>query len=381
MMTTVSARESYNLMERVHGTEYCIQEEVNCNSFYLWRHIMRALVGIPIFLVGFLVPLRVWKRVALPLFLFALGLLILLLLGNIAGAWGTANSWINISFLPSIQPSEIAKIALIFYLGIWMDQKQRIIQTWGHGFLPFVVLMLPITLLIGLQPDFGSLMVIAFIAATMFFAAGGNLLHIITGGLTAILLALPIVFMHDYIMQRFIVFLDPSAASGAAAHQADQAALAIGSGGWFGLGMGAESSSGAHFGYLPEVESDMIFASMGEQFGFLRLSMIVAIFAIIAILGFEVAKRARNRFEMLVASGISAWILFQSFINMAVVIGLMPITGITLPFISYGGTSMIALLFASGVLLRIASFASADENRHYRRRVGRTHLSRTRRRV
>lgn len=386
LINSVSALDSYKLMTHIHGDEYC--QLHNCNGFYYWKHIQHVFLGIPFFLAGILVPIRIWKRFAMPLFVFVLGILTLLLVGNIGGNWGTANSWLNIPGLPSIQPSEMMKLSIIFYLAIWMDKKERVVQTWESGFLPFVVLMIPPVFLLALQPDFGSLLVIAAIAAVMFFVAGGNIGHILLGGALAFFLAFIPIMMADncddplqrdkfcYISERITGFLGENE-NGRENYQVTQSLIAVGSGGVFGLGIG---ESVQRYGYLPEIQSDTIFAAAAEELGFLRIIFLVGIFAAIAMLGFHISRNARNRFEMLVAAGITAWITFQALINMAVVLKLFPVTGITLPFVSYGGSSMITLLFAAGILLRIAQFSSGHAHTSARRRIGRAHFTRSRRR-
>lgn len=375
-ITSVSVFESYQLMVKRFGEAYC--ETNNCNGFYLWRHAKHVLIGIPVFLLGMYIPMRIWRILALPLFIFAILLLTALLITSIGGGWGTSRSWINISFLPSVQPSEMAKIGLILYLAIWMEKKERSIQTWGNGFVPFAILMLPLVTLLALQPDFGSVLVVAFIAAAMFFVAGGNILHIFSGGLAAGAISLPVIMSHEYILKRFTVFLHPEAGSSNASYQVMQSLITAGSGRMFGFGIGG---SGQRHGWLPEVQSDTIFAAMAEELGFIRIVLVIAIFIAIAIIGLEVSKNARNRFEMLVAAGITSWISFQALLNIAVTLGLFPLTGITLPFISYGGSSLLTLLFVSGLLLQISKFSSGYAHHSSRRRLGRSYLPRARSRA
>ncbi len=372
-------------MERIYDTEYCAQE--NCNGFYLWRHIEHVIIGLVIFFVGLLTPISFWKRLALPIFGLTLVLLTLLLVSSIGGEWGTSKSWINISFLPSIQPSEIAKLALIFYLGIWMEKKEDKIASWENGFVPFVVLMVPLVFLLALQPDFGSLLVIMAIATTMFFLAGGNFFHLLLGGAFAgIVVFLPVIFANCeegnrgnfcYISERIDAFLGGSDET--TNYQVKQSLIAVGSGELFGVGY---NNSGQRNGFLPEAQSDTIFAIIAEEFGFFRILFLIGAFFGIAFFGFETAKSARNRFEMLVAGGITAWFSFQAIINMSVVTKLFPVTGITLPFISYGGSSLLALLFAGGILVSIAQFSSPHHADLFSRgRLGRSYFPRTRRRV
>ena len=384
MISSVSVFESHKLMVKNHGVAFC--EIHNCNGFYFWKQIKYAVVGVFVFLVGFLTPTGFWKKMALPIFVGTIGLLVVLLVSSFGADWGTAKSWINIPFLPSIQPSEIAKLAIIFYLAVWMDKKKRAVKTWENGFLPFIFLMIPIVVLLALQPDFGSLLVIMAIATTMFFLAGGNFFHLFLGGaIAAFLIFLPVLFSHCdgenrgnfcYISERIDAFLGGRDTT--TNYQVRQSLIAIGSGEIFGVGIG---NSAQRHGWLPEVKSDTIFAAAAEELGFFRVILLIGLFAGITFAGLETAKNARNRFEMLVAGGITAWIAFQAIINIAVVTKLFPVTGITLPFISAGGSSLVSLLLASGILVRIAKFSSPkNENRLSRRRLGRAYFPRARRR-
>ena len=331
------------------GTEFCSNLENNCNTFYLRRHLLHIILGFFVFMFGVVFPIEFLRKLALPIFLFSLALLGILFISGIGNEAGSARSWIHIPFLPSIQPSEIAKMALIFYFAVWMEKKEVEVRTWHSGFVPFVLILLPVVFFLAKQPDFGSLMVIASIAGSMFFVAGGNILHIFIGSIISAAISLPVIFSHQYILDRFSAFLNPENSD--AGYQILQSLIAVGSGKFFGVGIG---NSGQRYGWLPEIQGDTIFAAAAEELGFFRIIFLVGIFFIIAILGFRVAKKSRSRFEMLVSVGITTWIVLQAFINIGVTIAILPLTGITLPFISYGGSSLLSLLFAVGILLQIS---------------------------
>lgn len=339
------------------------------NDFYLWRHLAHVVIAIPLMWLISRIPFTFWRKAALPLIGLSLFLLILVLIPALSNDYGTSRSWLNLPFFPSIQPVEVAKMGLIVYLAIWMDKKVQIITTFKEGFLPFVVLLSVLVALLAIQPDFGSILVISCIAGSIFFVAGGNLLHIIFGGLVASLFAWPVVLAHKYIFVRFLAFLDPSVDPQGAGYQIKQALITIGSGQWWGVGFG---QSVQKFGYLPEVQGDTVFSVAAEELGFIRILLMFALYFFIAYRGYRIAMNAPDRFSMLTATGVTSWIFFQSMINIGVNMAVLPLTGITLPFISYGGSSLIMMAIASGVLLNISRYAKGmSEARPMRGRFGR----------
>jgi len=373
MISSVSVYESYHLTSDM-ARRGLLDEATN--SFYLWRHVWRALLSVPLCIFMMYFPINIWKKMALPLFVGALLLLIALFLPGIGANYGTSTSWISVPFLPSLQPAEFVKLALIFYLAVWMEKRQEHVQTFQYGFVPFTILLSLVMVLLALQPDFGSVLVISIIAVSMFFAAGGNLFHIFGGALLAAVMAYPIIMSKEYIRNRFMVFFDPSIDPLNISFQIKQALIAVGSGGLFGVGFGKSIQK---FGYLPEVQGDTIFAAAAEELGFIRIAFLVIAYLVIAYRGFSIANRAPNRFTMLVAVGITSWFVFQTIINIGVNLALLPLTGLTLPFVSYGGSSLIANMMGAGVLLNISRYAENTRSVS-RGRVRRTHYAQPRRR-
>ncbi len=373
MISSVSVYESYQLTSNMTARGL-LDDPIN--SFYLWRHVWRAALSIPLAILLIYLPLKIWKSSALFIFVASLLLLIALFLPGIGANYGTSTSWINVSFLPSVQPAEFVKLALILYLAVWMEKRQELVQSFQYGFIPFTILLSSVVVLLALQPDFGSVLVIVLIAVSMFFAAGGNLFHIITGALMAAFMAYPIIMSKEYIRNRFMVFLDPSLDPLNISFQIKQALIAVGSGGLFGVGFGRSIQK---FGYLPEVQGDTIFAASAEELGFIRITFLVIAYLVIAYRGYRIANHAPNRFAMLVAVGITSWFAFQAIINIGVNLALLPLTGLTLPFVSYGGSSLIANMMGAGVLLNISRYAE-QTNTASRRRVRRTRYAQPRHR-
>lgn len=367
MISSVSVYESYELTESMTRKGIL---EAPTNDFYLWRHLSRVAISIPLFFLAANVPMSFWKKIALPFFVFSLALMIALFLPGVGANYGTSTSWIDLPFLPSVQPAEITKLSLIFYLAVWMEKRQELVRSLQYGFIPFTILMSSVVILLALQPDFGSVLVILSIATSMFFAAGGSVLHIIGGAFLAALMAYPIIMSKEYIRNRFMVFFDPTIDPLNISFQIKQALIAVGSGGFFGVGFGKSIQK---FGYLPEVQGDTIFAAAAEELGFFRIAILIGLYLFLTYRGFTIANRTSNRFNMLVAVGITSWFIFQSIINIAVNIALFPLTGITLPFVSYGGSSLIINMVAAGILLNISRNAYKKATSNGRRRHRRTH--------
>lgn len=363
MIASVSVFESFQITSRLVRLG---EMDEPSNAFYLWRNFWHVITGLGIMAFFAVVPYRLLEKFALPIFAISFLLLIALFIPGIGADYGTARSWIDLGPF-SLQPSEFMKIALILYLAVWLQKREQLIQTLEQGFFPFAILLSATTLLVALQPDLGSVLVILSIAVSMFFVAGGNVIHLIIGGAASALLSMPLILSKGYIRARFLAFLNPNDPSimETIGFQINQALIAVGSGRFFGQGYG---KSVQKFGYLPEVQSDTIFAAMGEELGFLRLLIILALFSILIIRGYRIAQLAPDRFGLLVAAGITTWIAFQTILNIAVNLSLFPLTGITLPLISYGGSSHWAVLAAIGILLNISTYATEEKVKSRRKK-------------
>ncbi len=349
MIASVSVFESYQITQRLVAQG--LREETS-NSFYLLRSFLHVLIGFGGMFIAMIIPYRLWEKLAMPLFLCTLLLLIAVFLPGISADYGTASSWLRLGPF-SLQPSEFLKLTMIFYMALWLQKREQLIGTWKEGFVPFAILLSLSTVLVALQPDLGSFLVLSSIAVVMFFVAGGNIFHVLLGGITASIVGLPLILQEQYVKNRFRAFMSPDdpSISETIGFQIKQALIAIGSGGFFGLGYGKSIQK---FGYLPEVQSDTIFAAMAEELGFMRLMIILSMFVIFVHRGYRVAAEAPDRFGFLVATGITTWVAGQTLLNMAVNLSLFPLTGITLPFISYGGSSLLSLMLGVGILLNIS---------------------------
>jgi cell division protein FtsW len=335
-------------------------------NYYFIQHLVALCLGIPLFLFGFKVDYSFWKRLAPLIMLGSIILMVAVFIPGLGMEHGGARRWLNLGFI-NFAPAEIFKLALIIYLAAWFDKRGGQIKKFFSATLPFLSVIIFSGFLIMMQPDLGTMMVVALTTGAIYFVAGANLFHvaIMAGGGIAAVMAM--ILGSHYRTQRLMIFLNPSSDTSGQGYQINQALLAIGSGGLFGLGFG---HSRQKFNYLPEAASDSIFAITAEELGFLRSSLIVIAFLVIAYQGYRVAQKAPDVFSRLLAVGITTWIVVQGLLNISAMMSIIPLTGIPLPFISMGSTSTVILMLASGILLNISKHTEGEnrESRSLRRR-------------
>ena len=327
---------------------------------------------------------RYLRLVSVPLFAFALFLLVVVLLPPMGPLQprviGGSARWLQIGPLPALHPAEIAKLALVIYLAHWFAKRGKRVHGFWAGTVTFLIIATPIIALVFKEPDLGTTVVITLTAFTMFFVAGANLIHVaVMGGMSV--LAMITVGLQSYQMDRIRVWQDPWLDPLGKGFHTIQGLLALGIGGLFGTGLGESKV------FVPNAFNDFIFAEVGQEFGLVGAVVVITLFLLLAYSGVRVALGAPDTFGALLAAGITAWLCLQAFINIGVVVALLPITGITLPFISAGGSSLIISFAAVGILLSISretvekgtwnEDATADRGR----RDGRTHLPGARRRT
>ena len=315
-----------------------------------------AVLGAVVMLVVMRLDYRYLRLVSVPAFLCALVLLVLVLLPpigplrpiEVAGS----TRWLQVGPLPAMHPAEFAKLALVVYLAHWLTRKGAGAGSVLHGLLPFLLITGPLLLLVLLEPDLGTMGILTLSAFTMFFVAGGSLwqLGLITPlGVAAIV---HVVSNSSYQMARVQAFLDPWADPQGIGFHTVQGLLAIGTGGLFGIGLGESRQPGAL--HLPAAQNDFVFAVVAQELGFIGGLAVIAFYLLFAYRGIRIALGAPDTFGALLATGITAWLALQAFINIGVVVVLLPITGITLPFVSAGGSSLLVSFAAVGILLSIS---------------------------
>lgn len=327
-------------------------EKFGKDNEYLIRQLISLGIGLVVWLIFQSIDYHYYRKVAPPLLFITLGLLILVFVPGVGSTWRGVHRWIGVGSL-AFQPSEVAKLTLILYLSAWFERMGKDIIDFKKGFLPFALLVGFLGVLLIKQPDLGTLTVIAGIAVAIYFVAGAKLSHLFLGALSIALVFWGLIKIAPYRIARILAFLNPENDPLGIAYHIRNALIAIGSGGFLGLGFG--QSRQKHL-YLPEVHTDSIFAIISEELGFLRAIFLLAAFAYLAYRGYKVAQKAPDKFGRLIATGITTWFVFQAFINIAGIIGLLPFTGVPLPFISFGGTSLVINLASTGILLNISKY-------------------------
>jgi cell division protein FtsW len=294
---------------------------------------------------------RYLRFVSVPFYVFAVVLLVLVFVPGLNVVVGGSARWLKIGPLPALHPAEIAKLAMIVYMAHWFAKRGTRIKGFWTGTIPFLVILAPIVALVFKEPDLGTTMVIALTGLTMFFVAGGSLVHLAAIGFAAFV-ALVAVGLRAYQLTRIRTWLDPWSDPLGTGFHTIQGLLALGLGGILGAGLGESRLAGGLF--LPNASNDYIFAIIGEEFGLIGAGIVVLLFLGLAYSGIRVSLAAPDTFGALLAAGITAWLCIQAFINIGVVVALIPVTGITLPFISAGGSSLTISLAAVGILLSIS---------------------------
>lgn len=321
------------------------------NTYYFFRQVVFAVIGIGIWFFLQRWDYHRFRPMATIALVASLILLAAVFIPGLGHEAGGSQRWIGAGDL-TLQVTEVLKIGLIVYLAYWLEKKGPKVADWYATFLPFLLLMLIIGGLIVAEPDMGTAVVIAGIAGAMYFAAGASLKHIsllIVGGVAAFW---ALIKMAPYRATRWLTFLNPARDPLGAGYHINQALIALGSGGLFGLGFG---HSRQKFNFLPEASSDSIFAIIGEELGLLGVAFFVILpIAIFIWRGLRVAKNAPDIFGRLLALGITVWIGWQATINIGAITGLLPLTGVPLPFISQGGTSLVFAMIGAGILLNIS---------------------------
>ncbi|MFA6522286.1 MAG: putative lipid II flippase FtsW [Patescibacteria group bacterium] len=327
------------------------------DSYYYIKHQLLSglLPGAVAFLVGLLVPYQLWKRLAPVILLGTIVLLVLVFIPGIGQDYGTsAKSWVSIAGI-GFQPAELAKVGFLLYIASWLSSRREAVADFKEGLLPFIGLLSIVGALIFFQPDLGTLSIIVAMAFLMYFSAGGRTHYLVALGAGGIALFILAVKLSPYRLERFTTFLHPELDPQGIGYQINQALLAIGSGGFFGRGYGHSLQK---YQYLPEVIGDSVFAVMAEEFGFLMTTAFIVAFVFFILRGLRIADHAPDDFSKYVCIGVMAWFGVQAFVNIGSMVGIMPMTGVPLPFVSYGGTSLIVSLFAVGMMVHISSHAS-----------------------
>jgi cell division protein FtsW len=318
---------------------------------FLKKQALFSLIGIIVLVAFRHIPYRIYRSLTYPILFLALGSLIAVLVPGLGLEAGGSQRWMRLGPM-TFQPVETARMALVIYMAYSLSKKRDGLREFGIGFIPHVLVLAFFAIPLILQPDFGSVVIFATLVWVMMFVAGVPLRHL----LSALLLMLPMAYFvmvnAAYRIKRLVSFLDPWQYPAGDGYQIIHSLMAFGTGGLWGAGIGKGYQK---LFYLPEPHTDFIFAVIGEELGFLGVLFILALYGLVIWRGISIAFRCRDEFGMYLALGITTAIGLQVSINLGVALGLLPTKGLTLPFLSYGGTSLLLNMASIGILMNIGA--------------------------
>ncbi|HEV3235150.1 MAG TPA: putative lipid II flippase FtsW [Candidatus Dormibacteraeota bacterium] len=351
MLATVAALCAFGLVMVFSSSEVSGYLEYGNASYYFQRQIIWLVVGAVLGLLALGFDYHRLRGLAPIGALVVVALLVLVLVPHIGVVRNGARRWFGVGSF-TFQPAEAAKIVAIVYLARWLEKSTERVRSFRKGLVPFLVMLSVLLGLVLLEKDLGTSAILAVIAVAMFLVAGARWTHlagvlaVATGGMAVL------IKLEPYRYSRMLSYLNPWSDALNTGFQGVQSVLALGSGGLFGVGLG---NSIQKYQWLPEAHTDFIFAIIGEELGLVGTVLVLLLFCVLAYRGYRAALRAPDTFGLLLATGITTWLIFQAFVNMAAVTLTLPTTGIPLPFISFGGSSLSVSLAAVGLLLNISA--------------------------
>ena len=319
-------------------------------GFFVEEHLRNVSVAVVALLIVATVDYRFWKRFAILLLLFTIATLVAVIIFG-EDIFGARRSFSG----GRLQPGELAEFTIVFYLAAWLGSYNARVRSFLYGLLPFAVIVGIIAALIVAQPDLSSAAIVVLTAGVMFFVAGANVFHMGAVGAASLSLAFLVVQAWPYAQDRIANFLAGLSDITLTDYHTLQAITAFVRGGWFGVGVG---QSAQKFGALPAPHTDSIFAIIGEELGVLGAAVVVALYIAFAIRGFQMARRATDNFGALLCVGFTSWVIIQALLNIAVMTGVVPSTGVPLPFISFGGSSLLVVMIGVGLMLSVNRVAT-----------------------
>ena len=318
------------------------------STYYLQRQIIWTVLGFGALTVGIIIPYRKWKDWIPFILLFCVvSLVVVLGFGTVINR---ARRWVSLGFL-SVQPTEMAKLAIVLYLAAYLSHPTRRITDWRRGLVPPVLVVGLVSALIVVEPDLGSTVVIGLVFLSMVYLAGARTRHLAVLAAPSVAAFFALIWISPERIERLMTFWDPWPVRDSSGYQLVQSLIALMNGGLFGVGLGQGQQK---LLYLPEGHTDFVFALVGEELGLLGTSGLLALFAMLILKGFRVAAQAPDLFGRNLALGITLLLGLQVLINVGVVCGMLPTKGLTLPLVSYGGSSLLSTMLAIGILLGVA---------------------------
>jgi cell division protein FtsW len=323
-------------------------------QYYVIRQGVWACLGIVLLVGAMRTDYRLYQRYAVVIMFGTIAALAAVLVVGIEG--GGARRWLGVGEF-TVQPAEFAKLTVILYLAAWLASKGESIRSFDQGLAPFVLIISSVGVLIMLEPSLGTTVIILAITVTMFWVAGASLVQMAALGVTGMISIAVLATAAGYRAERLTAFFDAELDPLGNGFQTLQALQALGNGGLHGLGLGA---SRGKFFYIPESHTDGVFAIMGEELGFIATCAVLGLYMILMVRGYQVARRSRDEFGMLVATGITTWIAVQALLNIGGITRVIPLTGVPLPFLSFGGNALAAVLLGMGVLISISRYGNEE---------------------
>ncbi|MBI2103934.1 putative lipid II flippase FtsW [Candidatus Woesebacteria bacterium] len=315
--------------------------------YFFKQQAVWAAIGVALLILVSFIKYNFWEKIATPLFFINVLLLMVVLAPGVGISALGARRWIDLGVL-SFQPSELIKLSLILYLAKVASREK--------GALAYFLPLVAVSALIMLQPDLGTTLVVVMVSLVQIFIAGVNLFYFVGGAIIAGVTAAVLILISPYRRERLLTFLESTRDPLDSSYHIRQILLALGSGGFAGVGLGASRQK---YLFLPEAATDSIFAVLAEEIGFVGSLAIIILFAAIVLRGLKIANNAPDKFSQVASIGIVAWITTQFFLNISSMVALTPLTGVPLPLISYGGTALTTILLATGILLNISRYAKA----------------------
>jgi cell division protein FtsW len=329
-----------------------VEALANYGSSWLFfkRQLAWTILGLGGLIVTARIDYRGLRRLMTPLLMVSSGLLVLVLVPGVGVAVNGSTRWLGTGSV-RFQPSELAKLALLVYCADVLTRRAASVGDWRMVLRPVALMFCFFGGLVMLQPDMGTTIVLAMLTGAILFVGGVRLRHLAVVGLASILAGTVLAIVEPYRRARLLSFVDPFAHAQAGGYQVAQSLIALGSGGWTGVGLGAGR---AKWLFLPNAHTDFIFAIIGEELGLVGCALVLFLFGALAVQGVRTALRAPDRFGALLAAGITGWIVGQALVNIGTVTGMLPVTGVPLPFVSFGGSALLFTMCATGVLLNVA---------------------------
>lgn len=352
LLVTTACLLAFGLVTVFSASAILAQSKQLGSSYFFLRQLVGVAVGLIALAVFAKVDAELWSKYAWPLMLLSMFLLLLIILPFTESLAPRIRGSRRFLVGSSLQPSEFGKIAVIVWTSMLVVKKGETLRRLTKGLLPFLLVVGVLDVLVALEPDLSVAMMYTLIMGIVLFAGGVRIGHFVVLGIVAIPLLWGQMQRLNYALLRMTAFFDPGSAPTHVSDQLRQSLIAVGSGQLFGVGLGRGRQP---FGFLPLAYDDFIAGSIGEEWGFVGLSLVILAFAAYAFLGFRIARKARSPFLKLAAVGITATIVITAFLHIGVAIGLLPTTGLTLPFISYGRSNLVLSLLMTGILVNIGS--------------------------